>query len=446
MPFYSFFDSPEKYDNSVFYQQGGSPGLLAGFIQFIEERKDSITEVNLCWYLFNNRILYDYLVGLSERGIQVNVITIPLEGYDNSNPKKLVNLETGNKSEEKFTKYDSAKNIFNEVFHNTTFGGFNIYFFPHIYLRSRYIKPFSRGAMPYSLHIKAGFIKKKDGFAALLSSSSLAVRDLVKHESMIMVEDEKAFQLPMQKFFMDMFKACIPIKNFTTEFNTGRNDYQLKTDVNNFAAHFTAPFYFDSPHKLEERVIKLIKKAKNRIIIGAQHLAAYNYEFKSKYHSKVFGDKIRKGIIGEIVEKAAEGLEIIFLSQTFSPPEEYAGHFKGFYFREPSNKKYFSKLISELAKLKSVKYFVNEDLHLKFIIIDETLIYSSYNYTPTQFIYLDKVDIKEFAHMPDKSYKGQHCEVSGHFVVNDKETVRKFEENVEFIMGLKNTMQVLPIN
>jgi len=445
MPFYSFFDSPEKYDSTLFYKEGGSPGLLKALIHFIEERKVAISEINLCWYLFNNRIFYDYLLSLSETGIQVNIITIPLEGYDNSHPKKLIGLGVGGKSEGKFSKYDCAKDIFHDAFNNTNNENFNIFFFPHIYLRSPFIHPFSRGAMPYSLHIKAGFIKKKDGFATIISSSSMAARDLVKHESMLIVEDEAGYQIPAKKFFKDMVGASTPIKNFTSDLNNGSEKYEPIIDVNNSSAHFTAPFYFDSPHKLEDRVIELIKKAKNRIIIGAQHLAAYNYQYKSKYHSKIRVDKIRKGILGEIVEKAKGGLEISCLSQTFSPPEELKKYYKGIQFRETVNKKNFLSLVGDLSTRENVKYFVNKDFHSKFIIIDETLIYCSYNFTPTQFIYLDNVDIKEFAHMPGKSYKGQHCEVSGHFVVNDKEIVMKFEENVEYIIGLKSTIQTLPL-
>lgn len=444
MPFYSFFDSPEEYDNSVFYKQGGSPGLLAGLIQFIEERKELITEINLCWYLFNNKKLYDYLVGLSKLGIKVNIVSIPLEGYDGGNPRKITDIETGELSEGQFSKFGLARLIFQDAFYKEN-ENLSIKFFPHIYLRSQYVKPFSRGEMPYSLHIKAGLIKKKDGYVALLSSSSMAVRDLVKHESMVFVEDEPGYREPIWNFFQDIRKVSIPIKKFTSELNSGKNDYEQLNDVNNPSAHFTAPFYFDSPHLLENKVIALLKNAKNKIIIAAQHLAAYNYQFKSRFHSKIQADEIRKGILGVVVEKAKEGLEITCLSQTFSAPEELAEKFESDHFREPSNKKSFSKLVTDLAKQKNARYFVNQDFHSKFIIIDETLIFCSYNFTPTQFIFLDKVDIKKFTHMPGKHYKGQHCEVSGHFVINDKETLRKFEKNVEYIIGLKNTVQTLPL-
>ncbi|MDP5061599.1 MAG: hypothetical protein NWP64_06735, partial [Maribacter sp.] len=87
-------------------------------------------------------------------------------------------------------------------------------------------------------------------------------------------------------------------------------------------------------------------------------------------------------------------------------------------------------------------YFVNEHLHSKFIIIDDMLIYCSYNFTPTQFIFLDKVNISKFKNMPDVSYEGIHCEVGMHLVIKDLNTVTAFEKNVQEIIKNKETIQV----
>src|SRR5690606_15000704 len=130
-----------------------------------------------------------YLKRIAQKSIKVNVITIPLEGYDNKSAQKLTDIDTNVIGQSQYTKYSLAEEIFKDYYFNN-YANYNIYFFNHIYVRSRYIKQFSKGDFPYSLHIKNGYIKKKDGYISLLSSSNLAVRDKVKYESLLIIEDE----------------------------------------------------------------------------------------------------------------------------------------------------------------------------------------------------------------------------------------------------------------
>jgi len=83
MPFKVYFDGPNHYEGKYnFYKQGGSPTLLKRLISIIEENRKDLLEINLCWYLFNNNILHEFLKEISLSGIKVNIVTIPLEGYD----------------------------------------------------------------------------------------------------------------------------------------------------------------------------------------------------------------------------------------------------------------------------------------------------------------------------------------------------------------------------
>ena len=70
------------------------------------------------------------------------------------------------------------------------------------------------------------------------------------------------------------------------------------------------------------------------------------------------------------------------------------------------------------------------------------IIYCTYNFTPTQFIYLDKVNIPMFKNMPDLSYKGIHCEVGLHVVIENELLLKLFEENIDMIKKRKETIQV----
>ncbi|SIQ14987.1 hypothetical protein [Maribacter ulvicola] len=443
MPFQSFFDEPDHYkDRFGFYEQGGSPLLLQKFIATIEEQRNDIKEINISWYLYNNQHLHDYLKEVAAGGIVVNVITIPLEGYDHSKPKVIENLVTGKRSSKSLTKYNLARNIFGEMYRSTSIKNINLYIFPHLYVRSARVKKFSRGALPYSLHIKSAYIKKKSGYIAVMSSSNLAVRDLVKNESMICVEDEPNYEEHIKAFYKNLIGNSIHIKNYRASLDTTCNTYE-KIDFNfSNLVCITAPFYENSAHLLDKTLSALILTAKERIIVCAQHLAAFNYEFNAKHHTIINKNEIRKGILGEVISMANKGIKVTCLSQTFAPLVKDEKKFKEIKFRRPANTNNFQQFFSQLIKTENTEYFVNENIHSKFILIDDTLIYCSYNFTPTQFIYLDNVTIPKFKNMPHLSYNGIHCEVGMHLVIKDQHTVKAFENNVADIKRKKETIAV----
>lgn len=447
MPFQAFFDRPENYSNKFdFHELGGSPQLLKNFIATIEKHKNDIEEINLCWYLFNNKHLHNYLKKLSLQGIKVNVVTIPLEGYDHRNPKQLTLADSREKTTKSYTKYDLAKEIFKEAYRSNDFPNYRIFFFPHLYVRSPRVKKFSRGNLPYSLHLKAAYIRKKNGkgFLLCLSSSNLAVRDLVKYESMLMIEDEPQYEQNAQSFFKHLIDNSFCIKNYHSRFNTNRNAYDFLPSFNNENSFFTAPFYFDSANKLEKTLVQILLNAQKKIVVCAQHLAAFDYTFNATYHSQKNSNERRQGILGMVIQKAKEGIEVQCLSQTFAPPNDHQTQFQNKRFRRPANTRNFQAFYLALSSCGGrVQYFVNENLHSKFIIVDDLLIYCTYNFTPTQFTFLDKVKIDRFTEMQDLSYEGIHCEVGGHIVMKNKEVLAQFVENIEGIVEAKGTVRVL---
>ncbi|RXJ49607.1 phospholipase D-like domain-containing protein [Gelidibacter gilvus] len=443
MPFKAFFDGPNNYKKRFcFYEQGGSPFLLEKFIAILEAQKEDIEEINMSWYLYNNRFLHDYLKALSKNGIKVNVITIPLEGYDHSKPQVLEDLITGERRKKSVTKYDLAKDIFAEMYHSKAYPNFNIYFFPHLYVRSPLVNKFSRGALPYSLHVKSAYIKKKTGSIIVLSSSNLAVRDLVKYESMICIQDETAYEDAFQSFYSDLIRNSITIKDYKKSYNTICNTFEAIDFKNADSSFITAPFYKNSANLLDKTLTDYIRSAKERIIICAQHLAAFNYEFNAKYHSTITESETRQGILGAVIAMANKGVHVTCLSQTFAPSADEAKNFEGIAFRKPLNTNNFQQFYAQLALTENVEYFVNEHLHSKFIIIDNKLIYCTYNFTPTQFIYLDKVKISRFKNMPDLSYEGIHCEVGMHVIIENERILKLFEEHIAMIKNESDTIQV----
>ena len=147
-------------------------------------------------------------------------------------------------------------------------------------------------------------------------------------------------------------------------------------------------------------------------------------------------------MLGAVIDRAKEGILVTCLSQTFIPPIHLAEKFKDNSFRKPINKSNFQRFFRECST-ENVAYYVNDSLHSKFIIIDNLLIYCTYNFTPTQFIFLDEVNIPAFNEMPEISYEGTHCEVSAHVVIENKDILQSFLEHVDSIKKNPQTIKVL---
>jgi len=443
MPFRAFFENPQVYPNRFgFYKQGGSPALLNQLMAAIDAHRQETEAVYLSWYLYNNRLLHDYLKRLSQEGVAVYVVTIPLEGYDRSSPRQLTDLDTGKVSAQKVTKYDLARELFAEIYRAKGFPNFRFFVFPHQYVRSKYVKCFARGTLPYSLHLKSAYIKRKTGYTLLLSSSNLAVRDLVKYESLVTIEDEPHYATPFQGFYQTLIGNSLSLRDYGAIRNAGQQRFEMVKPRQQQNCSISAPFYYNSAEQLETSLINLVRSARDRIIICAQHLAAFQYSINTDYHSggsQKLGN--RPGLLGAVLEKARGGIPITCLSQTFCHQGTAAP--EGHRFRKPLNSKNFQRFYSALSSSRHAAYFVNEHLHSKFIIVDQVLVYCTYNFTPTQFTYLDQVCIPAFIQKPELSYYGIHCEVAAHVLITDAHTIAQFLQHTEMIKNDVDTVKVL---
>jgi len=285
MSFAVFFDEPDSYRrNYDFYSLGGSPKLVAELLKYLEINEGRLAQVFVALYLYNNKAINEKLVWLSEKGVEINVFTMPIEGYDAGNPKDIIDIETrsvvGNGS-----KYELAKEIFTDHYRGR-FKNFNLFFFPHMYLRSPKVKKFSRGNMPYSLHVKSFLFKHSNGQIDIATSSSnLAVRDLVKEENLIFVFDKAQYYQPALQFFHDLKRHCTLISSFNfkakhTSFEIAPANFEL-----NEHCGFMSPFYFDSSFRIEEYIREILSKAKQRIIIVGQHVCPVDYKIDGIFHS-----------------------------------------------------------------------------------------------------------------------------------------------------------------
>ena len=327
------------------------------------------------------------------------------------------------------TKYEVAKDIFEKHFYNK-YKNYKLYFFPHMYLRSPNLKTFSRGNMPYSLHTKSFLFRHKNGMCdTAISSSNFAVRDLVKEENLIFIYNDKEHEEAALDFFACLNKYSIHISEFDfkhdySNYNIEANNYALKEDEG-----FMASFYRNSSLKIEDILKKMIEAANERIIIVGQHVCPINYSVLNVQ---------RTGLAVSIIEKAKQNVPVDILSQTFASGDSTFDST----FRKPVNQKNFKIFFDQIKTFFNINYFVNENCHSKYIIIDNSVFISSFNYTPTQFIYLENVRIENFINNPGKSYHGIYSEVGQFVVIKDKNIVEKYVSNFNHIIANKETEKV----
>ena len=438
--YFTFFDSPNLYKKSSgYYSQGSSPELLQQLISYLKSIESEITSIQVCSYLFNNEILFRELCRYAKKGIKVQVVTIPIEGYDDRNPQNIIDID----SKELVystpqTKYSLARRIFGELY-KEKIKNFELFFFPHMFIRSEYVNPFSRGNMPYSLHLKSFFIKQKNHVnTTILTSSGLAVRDLIKEEVLIICEDDNLINKPTEAFFDDLISNSILINEF--DFKADYTTYKIKERVNPSSEKnvLISPFYVDSPEMIEEKLKQMVLSAKKRVYVIAQHISSYRYNIPGKFKSggNQTGSITKYGFLKELLSKTQNTIDIKCISQTYVNSK---GNNMGA--RKPANTRSFVEFMQEYESHPSAEYSSNINLHSKYIICDDTVIITSCNFTPTQFIYLKHVNIPVFKKIPDLSYQGIFSEVGQFLIIKEESVIKEFLENFNKLWDNKQTQK-----
>jgi hypothetical protein len=433
------FEEPEENKPVEYSYYGASPKFIAFLKDFFLKNYSEIESIKLAIYLFNNFELHKTFIGLAEKGIKIDIISIPLEGYDDSLPQEISPSEDGFRFKQKQTKKSLAKFVY-DSFINKPLENYRLYIFPHTYIRSTKIKPFSRGIVPYSLHTKTFLIEMKNNKTLVgLSSSNLAMRDLPKHDFFVLHEVEGAESDSTKNFFSHLISQSVQITDYHP--NNTSFDYPIKSGVYipNSESIFISPFYRNSPEEAERIISKLFLSAKERIWIMAQHISSFQYSIPLNFKIKNQSNAIQKkeGCLSVLLQKGREGIEIKCLSQTFVDENGKSDDY-----RTPVNTYNFSQFIGEFKKLPNANYSVNENIHSKYIIVDDKVIATSFNYTPTQFIFLPYVEIENFQNIQGLKYKGVFSEV-GHLMRLTKKTeVDCFVKNFGDVWSNNSTIKI----
>lgn len=424
----------EYGDNRVYNNLGSSPITTLRLCAWLKNNINNIASIKLAMYLFNNPYLFETLKELANAGCIVDVYSIPLEGYDDAKPMDIKDNITGI-SLGKHTKYDLAETIYSETVNHPT-PNFSLHIFPHMYLRSKKVRSFSRGNMPYSLHCKTCLIKFRDGtYYAGLTSSNIAVRDAQKIELFNLSTIKGAEISSAEDFYMGLQENSINLNIFDP--NADYNHYEITMRPIPVISKilYTAPFYENSAQLFEERIIQMINRATTRIVVAAQHVSAYDYSYYTNIQNNTVRQN-RPGFLTSVLEKARQGIQTTILSQTYTDRDGNHGC------RAPENPAAFINFTTAARNSNNCHYYVNANLHAKYIIIDNIVITTTCNFTPTQFIYIPNVDIPEFDYIPNTSYSGIFCEVGAYFIYQEDIVTNKLLQKTSEIIGLNTTQQM----
>lgn len=426
-----FIDMPSKYKHDKsFFLQGSNPVLMNKFFDYIDTNLKNIKSIKLAWYLFNNPNLLSRLVSYAKIGIIVEVISIPLDGYDSLNSANIINYPD-EKNYGNFTKKELAEKVYDKCISiSNELKNFEFYIFPHMYIRSNRVKKFSRGSLPYSLHLKSFIIEFNDGNGTIgLTSSNFATRDEIKDNILFLMDHSYCDFEVSNHFFKSLRQNSIEIRKFN----------QIKSSINFFKypiaifnspkvkAHtvFTSPFYKDSLSSVNIQLSDLLKLAKNRIYICAQHIAMYERKQKGE---------IVPEFLDEVFRASQKGIKINFLSQTYVDPK---GNSNGQ--RAPGNKSSFKTIMRKISSLSNASYYVNPTVHTKFIVIDDWAVITTCNFTPTEFIYLSNVKISKFDNFDNLEYEGIFSEVGQFIFVHDSNIANYLVDSFHNVANRNNT-------
>lgn len=419
-------------DPDIYNDLGCSPMLLEHFCAWLSSLRENISSLKIALYLFNNRILYSALKDLADRGCEIHIYSIPLEGYDDDKPLPITNHQNSMPLGT-HTKLHFAAQIYTDVLKSNN-PHLHFHIVPHMYLRSDKVRAFSRGNMPYSLHCKTFFLRCKNGSAfAGLTSSNMAVRDAQKIEMAYVTSLNQPEIQSASDFFDGLKENSVPIGDFrpSADYNHFRIVKRPAPRVSGIM--YIAPFYEDSAPAFENRLIQMIRKAKSRIIVCAQHICAYHYTYSGKFPARpADGSLVHKdGFLKDVLDMANSGISTKLLSQTYADSNGTHGC------RSPQNRASFIRFVTDAQNTQNCNYYVNPNLHAKFIVIDDIVIATTCNFTPTQFIYLPNVNIPTFENIPNTSYSGIFCEFGAYFV-------RQSQKLADYLVAYANDIITLP--
>jgi len=261
MPFRAYCEFPPR--TTIKHTDGSCPLLLQDLFSELKGAKT----INAALFLFNNPRLYSFFKKMASKGTEVNVASLPLFAYTDKKVKV--------KGLGKISKWAQANKIYSKILSKDDI---NLYIFPHMYVWSG--ARYAGGGPSYSFHIKALFADFGKGKQkCIISSGNFATGDPPHSEDMLVIENNQVYIKAFKRFFKDLFCKSVPYADYHDKDQIDDFLFTTKITVVNrkifSKAFFTSPFYkigkVGSNHYASQKIIRLLKKAEERILICSQH-------------------------------------------------------------------------------------------------------------------------------------------------------------------------------
>lgn len=377
---------PEDINRSLKAKEGSCPALLYDLFSELE----GATEIHIAAYLFNNPTYYNFLSQLAQRGCKIRVTSLPVSGYSDK-PGKVEGYAY------KISAQQAAQEVYDKIINTSNM---ELEIFPHLYVW--YGALYAGGGASYSFHVKAIYAKfPKTENKCILSSGNFMLTDAFHSDNILMLEGMPKYEKAFTRFFEDLVKYSIPYNDFCSKFKSYRDEFLYSFAGNEIDLNkgeyqhcfFTAPFYLyngeGSNHYAGDRIIELIRNAEQRVWVCAQH-----------FHDLISYDTERETIIKALYDRyiSHPQVEFRFLKQV--PHSSLAD----------KRRAGIAETLFQFV-MKARQRF-NKLAHDKFMIIDDTLLVSTANYTTTQFAFgKRKMEFKEEGHKFSK--EDNFSEVNG---------------------------------
>jgi hypothetical protein len=359
----AYFCIPKITKRSI---EGSCDGLLSNIFYELNDAN----EIHVAFYLFNNPLFFEFLETKAKSGCKVVITSLPIEGYSD----KLVAIQG---LSDKVNARQYAENVYRGILKT---GNIELRIFPHLY--SWFGALYAGGNPSYSFHIKAIFAKfANNQNKSIITSGNFKVGDPPHSENVLVISEEDGglYSKEFERFFSDLESYSIILDSLDSmrmsieeQFNysfgnsSGREIINLpKGDRNCF---FTAPFYLydgsGSNHYASKRICNQILNAKERVWVCAQHFHDLN-TFDANTSTMMNAISV--------LSHNQPGIDFKFLKQV--PHASLAD----------KRRAGIAETVIHYS-LKAPQKF-NRLTHDKFIVVDNNLIISTANYTPTQFAY-----------------------------------------------------------
>lgn len=382
---------------------------------------EGATEIHIAAYLFNNPIYFDFLSGLARKGCKVRVTSLPILGYSDK-PTRIEGYA------DKISARQMAKQIYDKV---SDIANIELEIFPHLYIW--YGALYAGGGASYSFHIKAIYAKfPKSENKCILSSGNFMLTDAFHSDNILVLEGIPEYEKVFARFFKDLENYSIPYEYFCSRFKSYRDEFlysftgmELNLKKNEFNnCFFTSPFYLydgeGSNHYAGDRIIELIRRARKRIWICAQH-----------FHDIVSYDKERGTIIKALYDKHISDPNVSFRFLKQVPHTSLAD----------KRRAGMAETLFQFVMQAEQRY--NNLAHDKFMVIDGNLLVSTANYTPTQFAFgKRKMELRE----GDRKFSKEDnfSEVNGFVIIPacPRDILREYENHFNLLWDGGQEIQI----